>query len=116
MSLDVYLTIEEPQSHKPNIYVRKDGRIEAISRDEYNEQFPGREPITCTPDDYTVYESNITHNLTVMAAEAGIHMYLWRPEEVGIEIAEQLINPLHQGLGLLESNPERFEELNPESG
>jgi len=63
-----------------------------------------------------VYSSNITHNLGAMAKEAGIYEALWRPEEIGITKAEQLIEPLTEGLNLLKSNPKRFEEFNAENG
>lgn len=64
----------------------------------------------------TVFEYNITHNLNVMADQAGIYKYLWRPEEVGITHANQLIEPLKNGLELLKKDPERFKEFNPGNG
>ena len=60
-----------------------------------------------------IYENNITHNLSKMAEEAGLYMYLWRPEEIGITKAKQLIEPLKNGLALLRSDPERFKKFNP---
>ena len=63
-----------------------------------------------------VYERNITHNLNKMAKDAGIYMHLWRPDEIGIEYAAQLIEPLQCGLALLLSDPERFRALNPDNG
>ena len=63
-----------------------------------------------------IFDYNITHNLNKMAMEAGIYEYLWRPEEIGITKAEQLIEPLTRGLALLESDPARFEKFNHESG
>jgi hypothetical protein len=63
-----------------------------------------------------VFDWNITHNLTKMADEAGIYMYLWNPEKVGITKAEQLIEPLTKGLQLLKSDPRRFNRLNPDNG
>ena len=59
---------------------------------------------------------NITHNLTTMAEKAGIYYQLWRPEEVGITRAKQLISHLDQGLRLLKDNPEVFKQYNPENG
>lgn len=64
----------------------------------------------------TVFSANITHNLNKMAGEAGIYEALWRPEEVGITTAVQLIEPLRKGLALLRSDPERFKKLNPKNG
>lgn len=61
----------------------------------------------------TVYDANITHNLGKMADEAGIYKHLWRPDEIGITKAEQLIEPLRVGLALLKSDPERFKSLTP---
>lgn len=63
-----------------------------------------------------VYSSNITHNLGNMADEAGIHKHLWRPDEVGITTAGQLIEPLRVGLALLKSDPGRFEAFNAPNG
>lgn len=63
-----------------------------------------------------VYSANITHNLGRMAEEAGIYKALWRPEEIGITKAEQLIEPLTAGLALLKSDPPRFEAHNAPNG
>ena len=62
-----------------------------------------------------VHSGNITHNLAPMAEEAGIYEHLWRPEEIGITTAQQLIEPLSKGLALLKSDPERFRALTPEN-
>jgi len=63
-----------------------------------------------------VYRSNITHNLNEMATEANIYMELWRPEEIGITKAHQLIEPLTKGLLLLKSDRARFEKFNAVNG
>jgi hypothetical protein len=63
-----------------------------------------------------IYWRNITHNLGKMAGEAGIYEALWRPEEIGITQASQLIEPLEAGLELLKSDPERFKAFNPKNG
>jgi hypothetical protein len=63
-----------------------------------------------------VYECNITHNLNRMADEAGVYKHLWRPDEIGVTTAHELIEPLRAGLARLESDPERFKKLNPENG
>lgn len=64
----------------------------------------------------TVYEANITHNVNRIAEAAGCYRELWRPDEVGIDAASQLIEPLKAGLMSLVSDPVRFEALNPENG
>ena len=64
----------------------------------------------------TVFDRNITHNLTKMAREAGIYEALWRPNEHGYLKAEQIIPVLRDGLALLESDPERFKKFNSPNG
>jgi hypothetical protein len=90
MSLDVYLT-----------------RKKWVSYDE------GK---THTVEDEELYSRNITHNLNKMAEEAGIYTHLWRPEEIGITKAKELIDPLKEGLHKLRSDPERYKKFNPENG
>lgn len=63
-----------------------------------------------------VFDYNITHNLGKMATEACIYQCLWRPEEIGITKAEQLIDPLTTGLALLENDPAYFKQFNSENG
>lgn len=63
-----------------------------------------------------VYSANITHNLNEMAEQAGIYKHLWRPDEIGITTAAQLIEPLRGGLELLRSDPARFEAFNAPNG
>jgi len=62
------------------------------------------------------YSSNITHNLGKMAREAGIYEACWRPEEIGITKAGQLIKPLRTGIALMKSDPARFQPLGSENG
>ena len=64
----------------------------------------------------TIYDANITHNLNKMAEEAGIYKHLWRPEEIGVTKAQQLIAPLRAGLELLKAYPARFEKHNASNG
>lgn len=63
-----------------------------------------------------VFDYNITHNLNTMVEKAGIYKHLWRPDEIGITKAEQLIEPLQHGLDLLVDNPDYFKQFNPENG
>ena len=60
----------------------------------------------------TVFEANVTHNLSLMAEEAGIYKHLWRPEEIGITKASQLIEPLREWIALMRADPPRFEKHN----
>ena len=118
MSLDVYLTMKEAQPQDGSgIYVREDGAQKEISREEWDERFPGREPVIVEKgESCDIYDANITHNLNRMATEAGIYQHLWRPDEIGIKKAKDLIIPLEDGLVLLKSDPERFEAFNPPNG
>jgi hypothetical protein len=121
MSLDVYLEVESP-INKPTgsgIFVRENGQMHEITREEWDRSFPGREPIVVHSENEEsgeVFEANITHNLNRMASEAGIYECLWRPDEVGITRAEQLIAPLTAGLVRLKADPEHFKVFNPENG
>ena len=54
------------------------------------------------------YSANITHNLNKMAAEAGIYNELWRPDEIGITKAKQLIAPLEKAVATMKADPVRF--------
>ncbi len=64
---------------------------------------------------HCIFDANITHNLNKMAKEAGIYKHLWRPEELGITRASELIQPLSDGLALLKSERTRFEKHNPKN-
>ena len=64
----------------------------------------------------TVFECNITHNLNSMAEAAGIYKHLWRPDEIGITKAGELIEPLRKGLELLLAKPDHFRAFNPANG
>lgn len=95
MSLDVYLT--GPEYECDCICDRCQNEHKRTTRDEY-------------------YSANITHNLGAMAREAGIYQHMWRPEELGITKASQLIEPLAAGLALLQSDRKRFEAFNASNG
>jgi hypothetical protein len=94
MSLDVYLT--GPDKTKPCVCLC--GHEHTVTEAE------------------ELYSANITHNLNSMAEEAGIYEHLWRPDEIGITKASELIIPLRIGLALLQAEPARFEEFNASNG
>lgn len=64
----------------------------------------------------TVFEANYTHNTNAMAEAAGIYKAVWRPEEVGITTAKQLIAPLRNGIAKMEDTPDKFIAMNPSNG
>lgn len=63
-----------------------------------------------------IFSENITHNLGKMAGAAGLYEALWRPEEIGITKAAQLIPILSEGYARLIKDPEEFKKLNPANG
>jgi hypothetical protein len=82
-----------------------------------------------------LYTANITHNLNVMAEQAGIYKALWRPyqlhkdyvhsedynKEMAFEdsvtiIASDIIPIIEQGLDLLKNRPDYFSKFNAENG
>lgn len=118
MSLDVYLTMPTAQLHEgTGIYFRENGQNREITWAEWNERFPGKEPVVAQEyESGEVYSRNITHNLNKMADEAGLYKPLWRPDEIEITKAHQLILPLQVGLTTLTRDPEHFKTFNPENG
>lgn len=123
MSLDVYLTQPGEKVRGSGIFIREDGQTRQLSRQEWDERFPGCEPVMAGPGPAPdvslpeeVYSRNITHNLNKMASDAGIYDMLWRPDEHGISKAGQMIEPLAAGLAKLEADPEHFKKFNPANG
>ena len=70
----------------------------------------------CNEDNDEVYSDNITHNLGAMAKEAGVYMFLWRPDEINVTHAHQLIEPLTDACALLATEKARFAAFNPQNG
>jgi len=63
-----------------------------------------------------IYEGNITHNLGKMASAANLYMAMWRPEEIGVTCAGQLVPILQAALQLLLASPADYRKLNPSNG
>lgn len=63
-----------------------------------------------------LYDANITHNLNKMADAAGIYYHLWRPEEIGISQAKELVHPLTAALERLKANAEHYSKYNASNG
>ena len=121
MSLDVTLRTDTPviREHTSGIFVRENGQTKEISEGEWMARHPGMEPVRFDNENLEtteVYSANITHNLNKMAMEAGIYEHLWRPDEINITKAKELIEPLRQGLHELLSRREHFEQFNPDNG
>lgn len=120
MSLDV--TLREPEGKKkkktPGIFIRVEGQMKEITRKEWDELYPGREPVIFTGENMTdeLYTANITHNMTEMASKAGLYGALWRPDENAWTVAKDLIPTLKNGLAKLKAKPDYFKQFNPENG
>jgi hypothetical protein len=120
VSLDVYLTMKGSNVALAGtgVFVREGGQTRELTVAEVQERFPECELVADTrnEDSDGVYWANITHNLNKMAEAAGLYVYLWRPDEHNIQTANQLIEPLRQGLKKLRANRMIFESYNPENG
>lgn len=64
----------------------------------------------------TLFTANITHNLGEMAARAGIYYHLWKPQDIDITTAYQLIEPLTDGLNRLKEDPEFYKQYEAKNG
>jgi hypothetical protein len=62
-----------------------------------------------------VWSFNITHNLTEMASALGVYEALWRPEEIGIKYARDLIEPLKKADKELSENGYSYDKYNPDN-
>lgn len=63
-----------------------------------------------------LFWANITHNLRDMAMEAGIYGVVWRPEENGVEIAADLVEPLRDAVADMRARREHYEKFNAANG
>ena len=117
MSLDGYREGEPHKRTGSGIFIREDGAMREITRPEWDEKFPGREPVIALDDDESnvIYSRNITHNLGKMADAAGVYEALWRPDEHGLVKAGQLVETLTLGLEALRADPDKFAPYEPEN-
>lgn len=117
MSLGVYLTTNEPVTRRgTGVFVRDGGKTKELSPDEVLDRWPDADVTYKQFTTDEVFHANVTHNLGLMAREAGIYEALWRPEEKGWTHAKQLISPLETGLEALIADPTEFKKLNPDNG
>lgn len=64
----------------------------------------------------TVFDGNVTHNLTNMANACGLYEVLWRPDEYDYNYARDIIERLELGLSDLKLRPGHFKKHNPANG
>lgn len=110
MSLDVCLYKINKRPAEKVILEDADGGTQEF----YAEDWPHELPTVISRD--VLFEANITHNLNTMAAQVNIYEYLWRPGEIGVTCAGELIKPLAEGISFLESDPKRFKAFDAENG
>ncbi|MCP4741510.1 MAG: hypothetical protein GY871_04675 [Actinomycetales bacterium] len=65
---------------------------------------------------HELFSVNITHNVREMAIAAGIYQVLWRPEEIPVSSAAELIEPLADGIAWLHKNEAECRPLAPANG
>lgn len=110
MGLDVCLT--RKREELPEAY-----RAVELLRTAGFEQFANELDARHDARDYDrLYEANITHNLNEMAEQAGIYCHLWRPDEIGITKARELIEPLRAGLAKLRADPVYYRKFDSPNG
>ena len=124
MGLDVYLIIE---AETPETIAKKFLDIDTLKKQNsdcldvheisvWQIEKALAAALAASSEPVQVYWANITHNLGKMASEAEIYEYLWRPEEINIVYAEQLIQPLTKGLFKLKADPDHYKTFEAPNG
>jgi hypothetical protein len=67
-------------------------------------------------DGQPIYNANVTHNLGRMAKEAGFYQALWRPEEIGIEKAKDLVPYIRNGINKMCEDPDYYKQFDSPNG
>lgn len=115
MSLDVYIILQKQEHNewqtKRQKSLEEAGEMKGLVP-LIEQYYADREPDKTEE----AFWANITHNLNRMADAAGIYQHLWRPEELGIRKAGELIEPLTTGLSKLKSSPDHYKQFNPKNG
>ncbi|GBQ86015.1 hypothetical protein AA14337_3218 [Acetobacter malorum DSM 14337] len=106
-----------PKEERTGIFLRDEGVTQQITREEWDRRLPNLDPslYEVCEDDGTVFSLNITHNLVEMAQEAELYEALWRPEEIGVSTASDLIPKLENGLVTLILEKERLLQFSPDN-
>lgn len=117
MSLDVYLESPTPIiKQSTGLFIRENGKNRELTLDEVKEHYPNADIELQDHETNYYYSDNITHNVRVIAKQAGLYEALWHPEQINIKTANELIKPLTEGLNYLLSNKDNLEKLNPTVG
>lgn len=67
-------------------------------------------------EDFVLKSLNIGNDFSPLAKKAGIYTHIWKPEELEIANAKDLIEPLSEGLKKLKENPMEYTKLGLEGG
>jgi hypothetical protein len=110
MSLDITLITQTKNPGGSGIWIREDGRMKEITREEWDVRFPDREPVTVFVEaTYAAWRGNITGNLHLMADEAGLNEVMW-DAPFGLKARDALV-PLTAGLNDLLARPKHFKQF-----
>ena len=112
MSLTITLVSDTPRVVERYICVREGGRTRMVPASRY----PGADAERETFLDYEVWWGNITHNLTEIAAEAGLYDAVWRPDENGFDKAAQIVPVLANGIVELHDRKEYYKQFDASNG
>ena len=105
MSLDIILKIKREE---PTDADRAIALLNEHGMTKFTDEIEARHEC----GDVRVYEGSISSFFTEMAGAAGVYRQVWRPEELGIEKASQLIEPLRAGIYRMEDSQKKFRSLN----
>ncbi len=117
MSLDITLVMDSPLIKKTTgIFVRENGVNKELTLEEAIIKYPNSDITEYEIITKVVFEANITHNLNLMAREAGIYEACWRPENINVINAKDIIPVLEKGILEMKATPDRFKKFNPDNG
>lgn len=71
---------------------------------------------TLEPKEEYVFDANITHNLNIMAAYAGVYQACWKPKVIKATKAKDIIPILERGYKKLKEKPKYFMKFNASNG
>ena len=72
--------------------------------------------VSLNEENEEVFDADITHNLSLMAEDAGIYQAIWHPEEIGATHAKDISALVKAGLEKLKSDPKHFKKFNASNG
>jgi len=106
MSLDLFffkkgVNIEDIRTNISDLYAKQRAIQDEI--EQYEDDYK----------DALLHSVNITHNLNEMAKAAGLYEVLWKPEDLGITFASQMVERLEKGIKKLVENPDKYKAFNP---